>query len=223
MAALTISHIGALGQAFSVPTNSDGYHNFCPGAATSSRSQNLGDENERMEAVVVTKKESQSAKFPPSRRNDPVPVIEIIYRRTDELKRSPHRVRKVKRKHVRRIQASIERFGFSQPILVRGDEIVDGCTRAAAAENMGLDAIPCIDVSHLSDDDIRLLRITINKLQERGAWDEPALKLELAHQLEFNQDISVAGFEAWEVDAVLEIGAGEDLADETDTSFDTPD
>ena len=140
-------------------------------------------------------------------RNDLLPEIKIEERPVKALKDSPNRVRKTKPKHVKRVKTSIDRFGFTDPVLIRGDEIVDGHIRVAAARATGLNNIPCIDVGHLGEADVRSLRLALNKLQEQGTWDETALALEFAYQLEFNTDLSVTGFEAWQIDTVLEIGA----------------
>jgi DNA modification methylase len=142
-----------------------------------------------------------------TKRNDLQPTLEITERSPKELVASNNQVRKPKPEHVKRIVRSIERFGFSVPPLIRGDETVDGHARVLAARELGLEKIPCIDISHLTDDEARLLRLAVNKLQEQGAWDETALALEFAYHLEFNTDLSVTGFDAWEIDAALEIGA----------------
>src|SRR6056297_655090 len=142
-----------------------------------------------------------------TKRNDLRPTLEITERSPKELVASKNQVRKPKPKHVTRIVRSIERFGFSYPPLIHGDETVDGHARVLAARELGLEKIPCIDISHLTDDEVRLLRLALNKLQEQGSWDETALALEFAYHLEFNMDLSVTGFEAWEIDAALEIGA----------------
>lgn len=152
-------------------------------------------------------------------RNDLLPEIKIEKRPVKDLKESKKRVRKTKPKHVKRLERSIKQFGFTNPVLTRGHEIVDGHTRLAAARVLGLEKIPCIDISHLTEDDARLLRLALNKLQEQGSWDEAALALEFAYHLEVNTDLSVTGFEAWEIDTALEIGATL-TGDDPDEDFD---
>ena len=159
----------------------------------------------------------------PGLKNDLVPDLEISYRPPGDLKASKHQVRKVKPKHVARTVASIKKFGFCLPILIKGDEIVDGHVRIIAALELDLEKIPCVDIAHLTEDEIRLLRISVNKIQERGTWDDAVLKLEFAYQLEFNNDLSVTGFDAWEFDAVLQIGEAVENTDKVDESFQAPD
>lgn len=155
-------------------------------------------------------------------RNDLLPDLQIIHRPLQELKPSQNAVRKEKKKHVERLKASIERFGMVRPILARGNEIVDGHSLVAAARELGLETVPCIDVSHLDDREVRLLRIALNKTQELGTWDEQALKLEFAYQLEFNTDLTITGFEGWEIDHILEIGDPDEGAEGLDADIDLP-
>jgi DNA modification methylase len=158
-----------------------------------------------------------------SARNDLSPKLVIVERRPKELRKSKRLVRKVKPKHVKNVMRSIQKFGFVQPVLIHGKEIVDGHTRAEAARRLGLVEVPCIDVGHLGKDEIRILGVAVNKLQEKGIWNEPALKLEFAYQLQINTDLSVTGFEAWEIDAILEIGEENADADTVDEIAELPD
>lgn len=156
-------------------------------------------------------------------RNDLSPKLQIVEYSPQKLQNSVRKVRKIKPKHVKRIAASILRFGFNSPPLISGNEIVDGHARVQAALLLGIESIPCIDVSYLRDEEVRLLRIALNKTQERGTWDEPALKLEFAYQLEINGDLSVSGFDAWEIDNVLQIGSEPDSTDAIDDFGALPD
>lgn len=141
-----------------------------------------------------------------SLKNDPVPELELSLRKVAELKPSEHRARKITKKQVERVAKSVQGLGFVQPVLVRGSEIIDGHVRVEAAKKLGIEEIPCIDVTHLNADEVRLLRLAVNKLPERGTWDQDALQREFTYQLEIDADLSVTGFDGWEVDAALSIG-----------------
>lgn len=156
-------------------------------------------------------------------RNDLTPKLEIVERKPKDLKTSKKKVREIRPQHVKKVAASIQKFGFTTPVLISSDEIVDGHIRVAAARSLGIEAISCIDVSHLNDDEIRLLRIALNKSQENGIWDASALKLEFEYQLEINGDLSVTGFEAWEIDNVLEIDTEPDAPEPVDDFGALPD
>ena len=147
-------------------------------------------------------------------RNDLAPPLSIEYRRTDALRPAKHRPRKLDAAHVKRLIQSIRRFGFRGAILVKGDHIVDGHVRHAAAAKLGLPTIPCIDAADLSDDEIRLLAITLNRLGELGDWDIDTLKIELEHAIELNFDIEITGFTPAEQDIILLDHAAEEAAEE---------
>lgn len=152
-------------------------------------------------------------------RNDLCPELILEMVAPSDLEQSKFAVRKVTNRQRQKAMASIKKFGFVAPILATSDnEIIDGHVRLAAAQSLGLNQVPVIRIDHLSDVELRALRIAINKVQETGEWDETALRLELAYQLEFNTDLTDLGFEAPELDLLLQISAGEveepDAADE---------
>lgn len=79
------------------------------------------------------------------------------------------------------VAASIREFGFTNPVLVCGDgTIVAGHGRVLAARKLGLAEVPCIDVSHMSDAQMRAYVIADNKLAEQAGWDDDLLKIEVA-------------------------------------------
>ena len=79
------------------------------------------------------------------------------------------------------IAGSIREFGFVNPVLISDDlTIVAGHGRVLAAQKLGLDEVPCIRLSHLSDNQRRAYVIADNRLAEVGAsWDLEMLQLEL--------------------------------------------
>lgn len=109
-----------------------------------------------------------------------------------------------------RLKDSIQQFGFVVPILATGSgEVVAGHGRLEAAKQLGLDHVPVVTADHLSDAEIRALRIADNKLAELSDWNEDALQIELeelmdlslAGELDFELDIT--GFELPEIDIVI--------------------
>jgi DNA modification methylase len=79
------------------------------------------------------------------------------------------------------IAGSIREFGFTNPVLISDDlTIVAGHGRVLAAQKLGLGEVPCIRLSHLSDNQRRAYVIADNRLAEVGAsWDLEMLTLEL--------------------------------------------
>jgi DNA modification methylase len=139
-----------------------------------------------------------------TRRNDPAPALELTMRPVATLRSGQRRVRKLDPEHVNRIRGSIEVLGFSVPVLIAGDgEIVDGEARVEAVRQLGIETIACVVVDHLSAEERRLLRLAVNRLQERGSWDLGELKLEFESLIELEMPVEIAGFEPPEIDLVL--------------------
>jgi ParB-like chromosome segregation protein Spo0J len=70
---------------------------------------------------------------------------------------------------VTRIAASIEQFGFNNPLLVDSqDGIIAGHGRLLAARQLGLGEVPVIVLDHLTDAQRRAYVIADNKLAELG-------------------------------------------------------
>jgi hypothetical protein len=128
---------------------------------------------------------------------------------------SPRKLRPAKRnarthpkEQIRDIAASIDRFGFINPIIAdsRG-QIVSGHGRAEAAKLAGLNQVPVIRVSHLNETELRAYRLADNKLAEKARWDRETLAIEFEElQIDLPQiglDIGITGFEPGEIDSIL--------------------
>jgi DNA modification methylase len=89
---------------------------------------------------------------------------------------------------VAQIAASIREFGWSNPVLTDGDGgIIAGHGRVLAARQLGMPAVPCIRLGHLTPTQRKALIIADNKLALNAGWDESLLSLEL-------QDLQSDGF-----------------------------
>lgn len=157
-------------------------------------------------------------------RNDLLPKLTLETVPISHLVSARHPVRKTSNSQIARVARIIRSVGFRDPPLIGKDrEIIDGHIRVEAARSLGLKEILCIIAEDLSDEEVRLLRIAVNRIQERGEWDEPALKLELAYLLEFEPDLTVTGFEAPEIDRLIVLDdVDTDEANPLDTLSDLP-
>ena len=68
---------------------------------------------------------------------------------------------------------------------------------------LGLSAIPCVRIDHLSQDEQRVLRLAVNRLAEKGQWDLDALKLEFEELILADAPIEITGFTLDEVDHIV--------------------
>jgi DNA modification methylase len=111
-----------------------------------------------------------------------------------------------------KIAASIQEFGFTNPILV--DEkagIIAGHGRLQAAQQLGLEMVPVIELTHLSEAQKRAYIIADNRLALDAGWDEDLLAEELKALDELDFDLSLTGFDEGELHGLLE---DEESADE---------
>lgn len=108
-------------------------------------------------------------------------------------------------KQLKQIAASIERFGFTNPVLVSDSgEIVAGHGRVAAAKLLGLESVPTIALSHLTEEERRAYVVADNKLALNAGWDREILAIELQALVDLNFDIEVTGFSLAEVDFAID-------------------
>jgi len=117
---------------------------------------------------------------------------------------------------VAQIAASVREFGWTNPILVDGQNgIIAGHGRLAAARKLGLTEVPVIVLDHLSEAQKKALVIADNKLASNAGWDDEMLRLELGDLQEMGFDATIAGFTTEELDALLSVTEGTDgLTDE---------
>lgn len=97
------------------------------------------------------------------------------------------------------IAASIKEFGFRNPVIVDGDNILAGHGRVEAAKKMGMVEVPTIDASDLSDEQKKAFIIADNKIALNGEWDESLLLKEIEDLKLADFDISVLAFDPSEL------------------------
>lgn len=121
----------------------------------------------------------------------------INYINVGDLKKYDLNNKKHPQSQIDILKKNIEKFGFTTPLLVdsKSDgEIVAGHGRAIAAEQLGMDKVPYIDISDLSKDEKKALRIADNKIGELGEWDFESLRIELG-ELNKADLLDMTGFE----------------------------
>src|ERR1700681_4420496 len=71
------------------------------------------------------------------------------------------------KRQIRQVANSVQRFGFTNPIIVSGDyEVIAGHGRLAAAKLLGLTAVPVVILADMTEADRRAYLIADNKLAE---------------------------------------------------------
>jgi DNA modification methylase len=116
---------------------------------------------------------------------------------------------------VAQIAASIKEFGWTNPILVSGDNsIIAGHGRLLAARKLGMEEVPVIVLDHLSKSQQRALVIADNQLALNAGWDMDMLKAEIEDLSLEDFNLDLLGFDEKFLDGLLETKPTEGLTDE---------
>jgi ParB-like chromosome segregation protein Spo0J len=98
--------------------------------------------------------------------------LTVTYRAISELVPDPRNARTHPKRQIEQLKASIEAFGFTNPILANPNgHIIAGHGRLQAARAMGFAEVPTIILSGLSEVQKRALRIVDNKIALNAGWD----------------------------------------------------
>ena len=151
-------------------------------------------------------------------RSKALSLPEIVSRKVADLIPYARNARTHSDAQVAQIAASIREFGWTNPVLVDGENgIIAGHGRVLAARKLGMEEVPCIELAGLSDTQRRALVIADNRIAENAGWDDAMLRIELeALQLEVF-DLDITGFDA---DALAELIAGDEPDNEGQTDED---
>ena len=149
-------------------------------------------------------------------------IDSITPKNPNTLKARETNPRSHSKKQLSQIAASIELFGFVNPVLIdQEDGIVAGHGRVEAAKQLGLQSVPTICLENLTEAELRAYVIADNRLAELAGWDQEMLAIELQDLMELNLDfdISITGFETPEIDLLI---SGLDSDDDNDTDDEIP-
>ena len=105
---------------------------------------------------------------------------------------------------VAQIAASISEFGWTNPVLVDGENgIIAGHGRVLAARKLGLATVPVIELAHMSGAQKRAYILADNKLAINAGWDSELLALELCELRDDGFDLDLIGFSGDELNELL--------------------
>lgn len=105
------------------------------------------------------------------------------------------------RGQIEKLKASIQEFGFVNPCLIdRDHNLIAGHGRVMAAEELGMETVPCVFVEGLTDEQRRAYILADNKLSELAEWDNVLVASELAELEAAGFDVSLTGFELGEME-----------------------
>jgi len=113
------------------------------------------------------------------------------------------RVHSEKKKAI--LSANIKEQGIINPLLIDEDGvIVDGVARWEIAQELGIDPVPVIVLPHLSRQQIRRVRLTVNRLAELAEWDMQTLAFELRDIISIEpESMPMLGWEPPQIDFMI--------------------
>ncbi|MCW2311461.1 site-specific DNA-methyltransferase [Rhodoferax antarcticus] len=129
--------------------------------------------------------------------------LNIEYRQVEALIPYARNPRTHNAEQIAKIAASIVEYGWTNPILVDGENgILAGHGRLAAARKLGLLDVPVIELGHLSATQKRAYVISDNRLALDAGWDEDMLALEIAELTQVGFDLALTGLDDLEIEAL---------------------
>ena len=133
-----------------------------------------------------------------------MPNMAIEPMRVGNLRPYARNARTHSKKQIKQIATSIERFGFTNPILISdNNEIIAGHGRVEAAKLLRIESVPTVRLSHLTESERRAYVIADNKLAQNAGWDREVLAIELEALVDVEFDIELTGFSLAEIDILM--------------------
>lgn len=121
-------------------------------------------------------------------------ILQIIEKSITEIKPYGKNPRK-NDEAVEYVANSIKEFGFKVPIVIdKNGVIVAGHTRYKAAQELGLEKLPCVIADDLTEEQVKAFRLADNKVGELAEWDFDLLGDELDGI--FDIDMQEFGFDS---------------------------
>lgn len=134
--------------------------------------------------------------------------LEMLLERIPIAKLLPHanNARMHSPEQLERLRASIVQHGFAFPVVVnRHGELIAGHARLEASRQLGLDEVPAVRLTRLTEKQERALRIADNRIAELATWDEDKLALELAELATLEIPLESIGFDQAELELLLHL------------------
>lgn len=133
--------------------------------------------------------------------------LQIEYLPLKQVKDYGRQLRIPGKKQTEKAARMIREGGFMPPIVVDGKNyVVIGAHLVNAARHLGMEDVPVISVSHLTEAQIQWLRIAHDSIADEASWDNKALAAEF-HELLVkipDIDLTLTGFEVPEIDIILD-------------------
>ena len=141
--------------------------------------------------------------------------LDVVWWPIERPRDYPKNARKWSAQAVAKVAASIQAYGWRQPIVVDSSEtIVIGHLRRAAGRSIGETRCPVHVACDLTPAQVRGLRLMDNRSHEEADWDLELLGPELEELRDLDFDLELTGFDEHEIDDFLSDPGDDDRADQ---------
>lgn len=141
--------------------------------------------------------------------------MQIVYKKVNDLIPYINNSRTHSEEQVNQIVASINEFGFTNPLLIdEKDNIIAGHGRLLASKKLRMEEVPCIVLSGLTEAQKKAYVIADNKMALNAGWDEELLKIELENLKELDFDLELTGFDVDELDDIFQAEEEQEIVED---------
>ena len=135
-----------------------------------------------------------------------LPSLEIVEQSIDGLRAYEQSARTHNRRQYQKVLALIQKHGPVVPLIVDPNGIVvDGHLRLQCLKHLGYVTVPTVIVRSNSVADITAMRLAFNRIALDAGWDKQKLRHELQELILADYELDLTGFDAPEIDSVIEI------------------
>lgn len=131
-------------------------------------------------------------------------MLKVEYKKVTDLIPYARNARTHSDEQIAQIAASIKEFGWTNPILIDGENgIIAGHGRLAAARKLNLETVPCIELAGLTETQKKAYILADNRLPQNAGWDDSLLKLEIEDLQNWGVSVESLGFDDAEIKALF--------------------
>ena len=124
----------------------------------------------------------------------------------DQIKPYPGHARNHNKRQIEKLKRLIRHFGQVIPVVVDRDNVlVDGHAVWTVMRELGSGEIAAVVVDNRTEPEIKALRLALNRIPTDAAWDNDRLRGELEQLVSLSFDLELTGFDAVEIDHLLEV------------------
>ena len=146
--------------------------------------------------------------------------LEFFYKKVSDLIPYVNNARTHSDEQVIKLASSIKEYGFIAPIVISEDGgVLAGHGRLLAAKKLGIEEVPCVVESHLTEIQKKGYILADNRLSLDAGWDDELLKIELQTLKDNDVDLALTGFDEEEINNLL--GMNDNVVEST-TKEDDP-